>query len=285
MQYDNLINLMKSKKLVDKLNENDIINLFNRGCEKGDKSLIEWLHNNFSSEIEKNINDVFFFQIACKNGHKEIAEWLLNKFPSIDIHACEEYAFNFSCINGHKEIAEWLYNLSETKNHRIDIHAEDEFIFQLSCSNGHREVAEWLYNLSIKNNNKINIHLFDNYVFRFSCLNGHREVAEWLCTLDSRYIIKYENNELKPHIKRIKEIIEENEIEKFIDTSIKDKKLDDCIICLDNISKYWIKLDCNHEICFDCFTKIERCPYRCNEYINEDEIKIYKSINFEKNSK
>lgn len=50
----------------------------------------------------------------------------------------------------------------------------------------------------------------------------------------------------------------------------------DCMICLFNEYNYWVKLDCNHGICSDCFAFIKKCPLRCNESINLSKIKIYK---------
>jgi hypothetical protein len=174
---------------------------------------------------------------------------------------------------------ERLCNLVRSDGYRDDIDDIDniksniQHYFLFSCRKGHLDIAEWLYSISKTDmNTKININAKDDFAFRWACLNGHKDVAEWLSILDSRYQIRYnEDDMMYPYIRNIKTILLENDVQSIEGYLIESKGLiqsgEDCMVCLGSDSSYWIKLDCNHEVCSDCFVRIDRCPLKCkNEF-------------------
>jgi hypothetical protein len=150
--------------------------------------------------------------------------------------------------------------------------------------NGHKDTAEWLYCISKKDGNtKVLINAMDDYAFRESCGNRHKDTAEWLCTLDSRYRIKYsDTGAIIPHIRNIKAILLENDIQAIGELLIESKELvksdENCMVCLDNCSPYWIGLDCAHQVCSGCFVRIDGCPLKCNREFNMSSMKIIKTV-------
>jgi hypothetical protein len=146
--------------------------------------------------------------------------------------------------------------------------------FQRSCEKGHKEMAQWLYWLSKQDENiKILINAENDRAFRQSCENGHKDTAEWLCGLDSSYHIEYNmSGRMVPCIKSVKAVLQENDTVLINKLLVKSKGLrrssDDCMVCLDDDSPYWIWLDCGHEVCSSCFININRCPLRCSDEVN-----------------
>src|SRR5208282_5336653 len=100
----------------------------------------------------------------------------------------------------------------------------------------------------------------------------HKDIAQWLCTLFSSYQIRYaDDGKLIPYVANIKTLLQDNNIEeirKLADKSGAYHTIDNCMVCLEDNCSYWIKLDCNHEICSSCFIKIDRCPLRCKSSID-----------------
>lgn len=119
----------------------------------------------------------------------------------------------------------------------------------------------------------ININANDDYVFRVSCEYGHKAVAEWLYILNNDYKIIYENSKMLPHIRNIRTILKENNLKEIHELyenakNLTSKNDDLCMIYLDDGNKYWIKLNCRHMICYQCFTCINECPYKCENGID-----------------
>lgn len=131
-----------------------------------------------------------------------------------------------------------------------------------------------------------NFAVIKNDIYKFfyqACRTGDKDMAEWICTINNNYKIIYENNKMIPYVLNIKTIISENlnnleKLERLFENANIKKVIDDCMVCFNNENEYWIKLECNHEICAECFTKIEQCPYRCNNVINLYNIKLLKLI-------
>jgi hypothetical protein len=232
-------------------------------------------------KVKENIK--IYFQTSCLVGYKDVAECLYSlskEGTHKNSNLIDNNTFAWSCSSGRKDVAEWLYITSKIDgNVKININTDSDCPFRLSCEHGYKDVAEWLYCLSnIDGNGKIDISACDHYSFRQSCENGHKEVAEWLCTLDSNYRINYVGDRMVPHIRDIKLILVENDIDaigKFIAKSSVFQKSDvDCMVCLDNGSQYWVKLCCGHELCSNCFVRISRCPLRCYEHMKLDQVKL-----------
>lgn len=275
-QQIDLLELIKSK----------IEDLFESACKEGNLNVADWLYRTSLSNgaaIDIHKNDEYIFRYACNNGHKNIAEWLYElsetEGTAINIHIIDEAPFRYACENGHLEVAEWLYCLSVTKNTVINIHARDEFAFRYACYYGHKNVAEWLYSISqINSYHVIDIHTHNNHAFKTACRHGYKNIAEWLCGLDKNYIIIYSDCKMIPYIQDIKKVLsEKNEflIKALVEKSKDIKQLDDiCMVCLNNDASHWIKLDCDHELCSDCFQLIEKCPMRCKNLINLSEVKL-----------
>ena len=296
IKYDDLINTIKLNQITDEyLSEIKKImqKLFTYSCKIGHLDVAEWLYYQSKTDENQKINinatnDLAFRQ-SCENGHLDVAEWLycLSKTDGnqkIYINAMDDFAFRRSCAKGHLDVADWLYYQSKTdENQKININANDEDAFRKSCLSGHLDVAEWLYGLSkTDGNRKINININDDHAFTWSCLNGYNYVAEWLCTLCNDYKIKYDSDgKMIPSVRNIKTIFLENdcvEIDKLYETS-EIRSIDNiCIICLTNDNKYWVELDCSHLICNQCFSNIDRCPYRCFQNINIEQIKLIINI-------
>lgn len=300
-QCNNLIDLIKSNQL----NENhlttikkNIYFMFKYSCIRGHLDVAKWLYElakNNGNTININAEGEYVFKFSCCYGFLDVAKWLyeLSKADSntvdqlsktiIDIHIDNEYAFIWSCSNGHLDVAKWLYEISKIDNKKINIHTDHELAFRFACRNGHIYVAKWLYELSkIDDNIEINIHTYDDYAFRESCNENHLNVADWLCTICNNYKIIQKNNKLIPYIRNLKTILIENdlqEIEKLYENSEYKSKNDICIMCLRKDKKYWIRLNCGHEICSLCFINIERCPYRCADIIGLSETKLIKKSN------
>lgn len=301
MDYILLVNIVTDKNITfdDLIQKNsNIEGFFIYLCRKGYKELAEWLYNlSKTNDMKININgnNNEAFKCACKYGYKNIAVWLydLSKNDNkiiINISENNDYIFCWSCVRGCKDIAEWLYGLSKTNdNTKININTRDEFAFRWTCSNGHIKTAQWLYDLSkTDGNKKININSRNDDAFKRSCKNKHKEIAEWLCTLDYHYKIKYDDDSIIPIIMNIKMILLDNDVElvKKIDKQSNDIKQseDICMICLDNDAPYWIRLDCNHDICSNCFIVTDKCPLRCSEQININSVILFNnsSYKFEK---
>lgn len=269
---------------------------FKLSCKNGHKEIAEWLYNISKIDDNKKIDisrvgeDAFFY--ACYNGYKEIAEWLygiskIDNNTKININIENDIIFKKVCENGHQHIAEWLYQISKIDNNtKIDIHTDNEFPFRTACEFGYINLAKWLYNLSkVDNNSEINIHILDDYAFILSCQNNHVELAKWLCDITNslkstyKFTIIYSDNKLIPLIQNIKTIFKfskEDELDKIFENSEFRSTNDDCMICRDNLDKYWVQLDCKHEICSYCFINIDRCPYRCHDIINLHKVIIFK---------
>ena len=84
---------------------------------------------------------------ACKNGDLDKAKRILKDNPTLNIHACSDFAFRLACGYGHLNIAQWLIDLSkdtETYGGPIDIHAFSDFAFRVACYHGHFDIARWL---------------------------------------------------------------------------------------------------------------------------------------------
>jgi hypothetical protein len=66
------------------------------------------------------------------------------------------------------------------------------------------------------------------------------------------------------HIRDIRTILVGNDADTISKILSKSKELrksdDDCMVCLDNGSPYWVKLDCSHEVCSGCFVYLDMCP-------------------------
>lgn len=265
---------------------NEINSIFKYSCTFGYFDIVQWLYNFSKTEnLYLNYNNSHYFggfSGACINGHKNTAEWLYNiskanKVP-ININAQYDLIFKTTCERGYKETAEWLYSISKIdSNTKFNINENDNQLFRWVCLKGHKNVAEWLYNLSMTDSNtKINISDNDDNVFKIACKYRHNDLVKWLCTLNSNYEIKYYNGTMIPYIKppSLEHIIEEIKNNNELET-IQNHE-DCCMICLSNENQYWIKLECNHEICSNCFVIIKQCPYKCkNETTQLNKLKIY----------
>lgn len=282
----------KPDKLIDFI-KNNINNIFGQACKQNNKRIAEWLYDlkkelipdNNTVDILENGN--ILFCIVCANGYKDIAEWLYylsktHEKQKINIHVDNDYPFRYSCQYGHKDTAEWLYSISKIDdNTKINIHILDEYPFRAACYYGHKHVAEWLYWLSENDDNEdelINIHADDNFSFRTACQHGHKKLAEWLCGFDETFAIDYKGDTLIAWIRNVKTVLEKNDVQyiaKLVEKSKNIKQREDtCMICLHNDANYWIKLDCRHEVCADCFQFIEKCPMRCKNDINLRQVDL-----------
>jgi hypothetical protein len=168
-------------------------------------------------------------------------------------------------------------------NNSLNIHSRNEFVFRWACADGHLNVAQWLYNISYeKANDKINIRINNDFPFRCACNADHKDIAEWLCTINKDYKIIYNNGKMIPYIQDLKKILAEkniDEVSKCLDGMINKNDCDMCMICLSNDDDYWVKLECCHQLCSTCFIEIDRCPYRCANYIDLQNVKVYHIYN------
>jgi hypothetical protein len=259
---------------------------FIASCIGGDKDVAEWLYclsKVSGNRVLINENDDYPFRVSCQSGYRDVAEWLystskVDNNVKVDINACNSYAFVYSCKNGHQDVVQWLYCLSKSDgNTEININIDNEYPFRLSCAYGHKSVAEWLYSTS-KNQKGIDITACNDYAFAASCIWGYTEIAEWLCMLDSRYKIEYSHGVMMPQIRSIKTILLENDTRSISELISKskhpNKSCGDCMICLSDDSQIWVKIDCGHEVCSDCFVHIDRCPLKCNDGFNMNNVSI-----------
>jgi len=264
----------------------ELQDIFTFSCEYGCLYATEWLYNyaiEKDIELNININEEQPFRTACQYGHKDIAEWLYNLSKNygrkIDINAMNDYAFS-ACENGFEHVAKWLYDLSKTDgNTKININVWSDYAFIFSCSSGYINIAKWLYDLSqIDDNNAINIRENNDVAFKYTCQHNQKEVAEWLCTLNDAYNIIYDTNQIIPKISNVRSILLDNDIDKItkeIKKTIDISKSDDvCMVCLENSAPLWIILDCGHELCKECFLNIDKCPFRCKNFIDQSKVKL-----------
>lgn len=238
---------------------------------------------------------------------KLLYEISLAEGTKIDIHRQNDNIFKMSCQNGHLELARWLYEVSKTDNNnnnngKIDIHVFNDFPFRWSCRNGYVEVAKWLYELSKSDDNGlINIHIEDDYVFKWCCDNHNKSfnmvtnyiyskqnfflTLSWLCSLTEDYTMISEFGKLKYKIKNVqtdlKDILLDDKfgnttfnkllaLEKYYEnapTMNKSDKDDVCPICLADDKTKYVKLDCEHLLCVDCYVQYkednDKCFYKC----------------------
>jgi hypothetical protein len=134
-----------------------------------------------------------------------------------------------------------------------DINANIQDYFRRSCSKGHKDIAEWLYLISKMDCNiKVLINADHDLSFRQSCENGHSA------------------DKMVLYIRNMKVVLQENDllsIGRFLMRSGGLKRSgEDCMVCLGNDAPYWIKLECGHEVCSNCFMHIDECPLRCGKF-------------------
>lgn len=127
-----------------------------------------------------------------------IASIRKNELTSIDLSFIRENLYNllwYFCNDGYLGLAKWIYNFAkiEMPNTNIDI----SNMFRTLCRYGKKEAAEWIYNLSLVENIKIDVRECNDYAFKYSCIKGHKDVAEWLCTIDTNFMIIYNDGKMQ----------------------------------------------------------------------------------------
>ena len=211
------------------------------------------------------------------NGHKDTAEWLYTTSKRKGNKKINIYNYkNFidTLANGYVHIVNWLYKLSKIDNNKTfdkTFFNYDAFSDIYMRSGKSAKLAmEWLYLTSFTSGNEpINIRQDNDSLFKLCCNYRRKEEAEWLLTLCSDYSIDNRCNQMVPVILsiqlKIKDYLLSNDKihELYQDATTEIKEDDPCMICLSEEETHWIKLDCNHSMCINCYTLLDNCPYKC----------------------
>ena len=248
--------------------------IFRKLCANSNRILLEWLISVSKSDsyfININACDDEGFRWMCVNGRTDDAEWLYNiskDNKKININALEDNAFQNCCKENRLHTAKWLYNLSKIDgNTKIDIHSGNGYSFIVSCTCCHEELAIWLYGISNTDDN-VMITITPNFGNRYALVAYDKKqykLVELLCSItDIGFFTGYADGEMKliksTDIKQILIINDANMIKKVAEKSTDQQEA--CIICFE-YNKFWVKFQCPHQVCKDCYLKINICPYRC----------------------
>lgn len=279
---------------------------FRNACKNGNLSLAQWLYS-LGSDIKSNIDNLFH-DVCCKN-HIEIARWLY-EISQIDMSILP-LLFNSLCTDGALDTAKFILNIIKEKNIQVNINDA----FYKTCTHGHLIIAQWLYDIypneidiQYNDNGAIvnsiyyvdvvkwlyskgaNIHARNNYIFNYMMVLQNNiearkkpyyiELGAFLCKVCEDFV--YENDRYR--IITIKDKIKANKDKYYLDAKILDQSNDDplnCSMCLqnseDNDLKYWIKKNCGHITCLDCYVDTDICSFGCKDQ-NPQKIDLLKFL-------
>ena len=141
-------------------------------------------------------------------------------------------------------------------------------IFSKICNSNNIEFAKW-YIKNFDKNILINI-LNDRLILNKIQSNNYIELAEILNKEFSDYKYHIENNKIISWKVINTNILDNNN---YNESSI---NIDECPICIED-KKFYIKLECNHIYCRECYCELNKCP-TCMRNINMFNIDLIKNV-------
>jgi hypothetical protein len=191
------------------------------------------------------------------------------------------FIFHHACVSGNLDLAKYSYNLMKTNEALIKPEVY-HVTFKRCLFSKYLDVAKWLYHLKQIDDIFILLYHDDNEIFRSCCNFGEEylEIIKWLCEIEPRYSYTINHGNINPKIKSlvsvIQRLINKNKSISLLKRSglISDIKQDnnECPTCLDENKKYHVILNCKHQVCAKCYSKIavsKQCPFRCKKEFND----------------
>ena len=137
------------------------------------------------------------------------------------------------------------------------------FLMAIKENNSNAMYGLSIYYKKLKNYKKMNEYLLMaikfNNLFAIEILKNHYQNNLLV------YYILLDNEKNNIFIEEQKEkLLNDPKIKYYTKNKDKSKILEFCI-CFE--SKINIKLQCSHMICYECFYKINKCPFRCTKFI------------------
>jgi len=216
-------------------------------------------------------NSSLFFG-TCETGNILLAQWLYSKYKThIDFNLINRHnnQFNFLyniIVNENIEVLYWLSQLKEIYFSPVVLNRG----LLVTCSNNQPLFFKWILNKLLKKqkHNQILSLSLVNIIKEKNCL----EIAIILSEIMHEYYIKIIDNRIISS-----RIINESDkkVMNHHHYTI-NEKFDNCEICFEN-PEHYIKLECKHAYCRDCYLELQKCPM-CLRIINKKEIKLIKNI-------
>ena len=167
---------------------------FTNVCRRGDKELVEWMYEYYTSTKKFKFNRQYILYL-CKGGNLYLVKWLYNIFLNNNVSLSK---FDFSMFFGHcfksgLEINQWIYNkcieLGGVINFNM-ITAIGVSLLGLACKTGNIELVKWIISLGV------NVHINNDDPFQHACLSGNIELARmiWNDTKDTGTMVDLHAN-------------------------------------------------------------------------------------------
>jgi hypothetical protein len=243
-------------------------------------------------QILKNRNKWYnsFYNILIINlvhgkddGH--LTEWICDQAYNDGYGIDYEYNIYHQCRSDHIDSAKTLYKCAKKYNSVInDVNALNARAFKNACDGGRSDIAQWLLGLSGVDGNSVisekHVIDYDDSLFRNACKMNWFDIVDILCSICPDYSYRIENKEkIVPIIKDMRTILKSainaNDFNELKCLKMDGGKTDSdilCPLCLSDEPDKWVKIDCGHTICANCYICIDKCPFGCKTNVRRGHL-------------